>query len=182
MHRDRLLPALLALGVASSAGAGVNLVTNGGFETGDFTGWANTSAQAGSGLSVIAQPHTGAFAANWTQLTLDTIVQNIATSVGEDYVLEFWVWNGGVDKDGLFVEVDDVSVYSSQNPLGVPLEDWTYFSIPFQALGGVTEIVFKAYDAISDVLVDDISVTLVPAPGAAGLLALTGLFASRRRR
>ena len=54
MHIRTLLLAAAALGTAASASAG-ELLTNGGFETGDYTGWtANVQSGSSGSLNVVA--------------------------------------------------------------------------------------------------------------------------------
>ena len=54
MYRTRLLPLVAALALAGTANAApVQLLTNGDFETGDFTGWTVTDLAGGSGSWLI---------------------------------------------------------------------------------------------------------------------------------
>src|SRR5215212_3343307 len=74
------------------------LVVNGGFETGNFSGWTTTAAPSGSNFGVTnSQQHSGSFAAFFgaTQLFPDTIRQSIPTIPGALYQVSFWLKNGG---------------------------------------------------------------------------------------
>ncbi len=87
--RHPRLPILLCLTLAaavltpfSTASASIDLVVNGGFETGDFTGWNSTLGSVspvpgGDYEAVIGGPGFGG------------IVQDIATTPGETYTLSF---------------------------------------------------------------------------------------------
>src|SRR5215471_3379908 len=82
----------LALGSAGPARA-MNLVTNGGFETRDFTGWTlsgNTFfTHVDCGTNVVS-PHTGECAAALGAMGSDnTLSQTIPTVPGGTYLLSF---------------------------------------------------------------------------------------------
>ncbi|MBS1857280.1 MAG: PEP-CTERM sorting domain-containing protein [Acidobacteria bacterium] len=93
LERFRSLCCLLALSVAPLHGAGVNLLTNGGFETGDFTGWtatglgigiSSTSCSPGFPLCTTPFPaHSGRFAAVLGGAV--TLSQTVPTISGHTY-------------------------------------------------------------------------------------------------
>src|SRR5262252_9352602 len=70
-----------------------NLVTNGDFETGDFTGWSVTHAATGSDIFVDIgpgpDPTFGAFFGA-TGSDFDSISQTFATTPGASYTLSFF--------------------------------------------------------------------------------------------
>ena len=173
--------AVAALSVAYPAKA--NLVTNGGFETGDFTGWTPSA----SGAAVTSDffgfpPHSGSFQAH---ITNGSITQTLMTMAAQSYTISFWLEiPGGVVGDSFAVK-------------------WggsTIFTQPFQALGYTeftfTETASSASTALqflgigSDAtnwLLDDVSVNAVgtvPDGGTTVSLlgcALLGLAALRRK-
>jgi len=88
----------LALAVGSTGPARANLITNGGFETGDFTGWTTDSfntVECGSGGTGVSS-HTGACAAALGAVgTPNSLKQTITTVPGGTYVLSFWEESDG---------------------------------------------------------------------------------------
>ena len=87
---------VLAIGVlliATPGTASANLVVNGDFETGDFTGWTTTPAATGSNFGVTTLPPAhdtlGAFFGA-TAADVDSISQTFATTPGAFYIVTFF--------------------------------------------------------------------------------------------
>lgn len=57
--------------------------------------------------------------------------------------------------------------------------DW---NAPNAAIGNTYTVTFTYTDSVGDIQTGTVNVSVIPAPGAAALLALSGLFATRRRR
>jgi hypothetical protein len=86
----------LAFGALSTtnANAGPNLIVNGGFETGDFTGW--TAVAVSYPIYVTSTPadvYAGVYAAQIAGYTYgpDTLTQVVSDTSGQNYALSFWV-------------------------------------------------------------------------------------------
>jgi hypothetical protein len=90
-----LTAVVIPLGVAvSAAAAASNLVVNGGFETGDFTGWqlgGNTAFHSVAGGS-IAQSGSYGMLTGPAEL-LGSISQTLTTVPGRTYQVEYWLAN-----------------------------------------------------------------------------------------
>lgn len=175
----------LATGFAGTARA--DIIVNGGFETGDFSGW-NTH---GAGISVATFARTGQYSAQFG--SHDLLTNQISQSVSDDlvpgqmYRIDLWVYNvvaggtGGPGGDTLKVGVG-LNQFA-QSPVSTPIEVWTLVSHTFvQGELFNDPFLIDGYDDDAAFFVDDISITLVPAPGAAGVLGLAGVIAARRRR
>src|ERR1700690_238926 len=86
---------------------GNNLIVNGGFETGDLTGWVSVGQTnlpfggqvytgIGSPGTTTRSPHSGTY--YWFDGVVggvDGVAQSISTVVGQDYVLSFWLAGDG---------------------------------------------------------------------------------------
>jgi hypothetical protein len=183
------LPALLVL--AASSVQAQNLVTNPGFETGDFTGWTltgGTYSEVDSGIG-----HDSDYAASLGNIPPDTVElsQTLSTQVGQAYQVSF------------FAQTPEFG-----NPPGTPNSLTVYFDGnwvdgPFTVPETLDYHVFEAYSyrvtaSSSSALLrfvvsndpdytqlDDISVTAVPEPGTLALLlagGCGGIWLRRRRR
>ena len=178
--KNKLILSLAIAMLAAAAGlASTNLVTNGDFETGDFTGWTVTHAPSGSNIFVDHGPGTpgpdntfGAFFGA-TGADFDSISQSFATTPGAFYTLTFFyqvtnlgmpipanngfdvLWNGVSIGGGLFPQFD-------VNP------GFGTFTFVLQATSASTALQFNGRNAPSFDFLDDVSVTAAPCPKSMG--------------
>src|SRR5262245_59353174 len=83
--------AALVLATFFAGAAQANLVTNPGFETGNFTGWALSGDTSFVFVDKFS-PHSGSFgAALGTVGSTASITQTLATTAGVSYDIEFWL-------------------------------------------------------------------------------------------
>lgn len=184
--------------------AGQELTNNGGFETGDTSGWADFTA-APQTFSVTADANSGAWAAevfNNVQATPAVVKQanlGIGTvNPGDQIAVSFAAKGsfaaGGVAFAEFFSEVDGGGTSSSEIFGGGPLaltSDWQTFNFSTVAgsdvSGGVTLQFNAATGAVQGstavLFIDDASVRVIPEPVAATLFGLgcIGLCLRRRR-
>lgn len=184
--------AMLTLGIATSGNASP-LIVNGGFETGDFTGWSatgNTQVGSFSGLS-----HTGNDYA-WLGDTsgAGSLSQTVNDVAGQAYTLTYFFsseydnisthtfsaqWNGATISGSFLTNPDTGSTHTNPN----------YAEYQFAVLGtGTDTLSFPYLDSYHAFLLDDVSLdaasSATPIPAALPLFAtgLAGLGMMRLRR
>jgi len=191
-----IIAALVLLGIVPNAFGAI--VTNGGFETGDFTGWSvtgNVTVGQFNPFNPCCAPSEGIYRANFNggDLTPNGLLsQTFTTNPGTEYFLEFDFAKGG---PGSGTASLNVQVLGLSPLLNVVVNDsvggepgaYTSYSYSFFADGTSSTLVFSdvTVGTISfDALVDNVSVSAVPVPAAAwmfgsSLLVLIG--ASRKQ-
>jgi hypothetical protein len=158
------------------------LVQNGGFETGNFTGWASSSkfnlvaGQESDDVfdfnppqsTVSAYIHSGAYAALLGQPgSLARLTQTLETLPGQPYLISFWLSNpgllssGNVTPNAFQVEWNGAFLVSQTN-LGV--FDWTNMQFVVAATNYATSLVFAARNDNDYFGLDDVGIQAIPAP------------------
>src|SRR5688572_25103995 len=128
----------LALGLAQQTRA----VVNGGFETGDFSGWT-LSGNTGFTAVTAGAANSGAFGASFGAVLTETLLAQtvIPTTAGASYSLDFWLRNlSGGATNSFSAWWDGVLVTSLFNSAAF---DYTEFSFPVVASGASTVLEFR---------------------------------------
>jgi hypothetical protein len=117
-----------------------DIVTNGGFETGDFTGWtvvdASTSTTVESTPSYVHDGVYGVQAGPW-QGNQGTITQTVPTTAGNGYTIGFWMDSSGGST--LFqVKWEGSTVLNLDGVVAA----WTYYTVPVTATTNGSQLQF----------------------------------------
>ena len=202
---------------ATLSAAHADIVTNGGFETGDFSGWTvntfgndsdhgpvviqygqSSSYPTGAYGEIIPAPAGGGnYGAYFsTDYAIHAISQNLALTIGTQYVLSFDVYapaNGLANPfDAQFAayadNVDPLVFISSIKGLA---PGWNHFSAVFTATDNLNlEFDFagggqQVNDYAPDLVLDNVSIAAVPEPATWAMMILGFAFlafAGLRRR
>ena len=180
------------LGAAFPAQAAVNLVTNGGFETGNLSGWT------GSGWSVDLGSFSAFDGAHYASTGCTSgfcdLSQTLATQVGATYTISFAFnpgANAGLPGDGTDAMTRIVWNGTAISAIAGGVLGWETITLPAQlATGSSTVLTFSGYQHPAWNGLDDVSVVLasaasVPEPASWILLilgfGLTGALLRRSR-
>jgi PKD repeat protein len=154
------------------------LVLNGGFETGDFTGWmlsggTNNTYVDDSTLSGVF-PHSGNYEAILgasPNPPIGYLFQTLATTAGGNYLLSFWV-NNSAGGNFLFVSWNGTNVFGPflppTSPFLPPELQWTNIQLAVIATGTSTVLQFE-FNINEIIALDDVSVARPPVPAIAGI-------------
>lgn len=202
-HQGISILALALLVTLPSVGQAVELTSNGGFETGDFTGWTQFPSGPNQTITGVA-PSSGLWAAeiNNTVAASNSLMKqaNIGVGIvtaGQTVNINFDAKgsfaNGGVAFAEFFTEIAGGGVSSSQILGGAPLnltDNWQTFNYTVTAgpnvSGGVTlqlgATTGAATGSFAHVFYDNASVTVVPEPATMTALGVGALALIRRRK
>jgi hypothetical protein len=168
--RSLLTAAGLAAALASHRPTAADLVTNGGFETGDFTGWTLSGNTAFTGVTT-GNAHGGQWAAfSGPDGSLGELSQSIATMPGMTYTLTYFLQSDGQSPNEFRATFGDRTVDLTD----LPAFGYTRETLTVTATGTSTPLGFAFRNDDGVFFLDDVSVTAVPEPGTLSLSAIGG--------
>jgi hypothetical protein len=139
----RTILAVASVAVSTLAGASAaqadELVVNGGFETGDFSGWSQfgNTGWTHVGLGTVAD---GNYSAEFGPVTtVGGITQNLTTVAGGSYLLQFDLQNDGGPGTSFSAQFGGDTVLSLTNPGGF---GYTHYSYNVTAVDALTQLSF----------------------------------------
>ena len=163
------------------------LVQNGGFETGDFTGWTLVGDTIESnviydavedGTNFPLAVHSGTYGACLGDDKPATLSQSLATVPGQNYLLSLWLDNptNGPGREFLVNwntnDVTTNNIYGISSP---PAFGWTNLQFVLLAAGSGTVLEFGAQNDPPNYFgLDDVSVTPIPPPAFQSAAASDG--------
>jgi hypothetical protein len=167
---------IAAAAVSLAHPASANLITNPGFETGDFTGWSTPFCPFCHVDST--NPHSGQYAA---VLREGTINQPVNLASGQGYILSFWL--ASTETTGALLIVINGDFFTEISPGTFDYTLFNYASV--QGMGPTTLEFHFLGPSTGTWYLDDVSLTPgVPEPFSTLWLALpfAGMVAFRRFR
>lgn len=143
--------------------AGPSTVVNGGFETGNLTGWSASSSAISAAFVGIGGAFGNYAADLGPTASTQSLSQDVATTPGQQYTLSFFV-AGDPDSlsNALTVTWDGNTILSlAQVPLG--FNQYT-FNVTGDASAATTPLVFSYADDADGILLDQVAVNSTTAP------------------
>ncbi len=185
-HGLRFLGAVItAIGLAMAAPAqALNLVVNGGFETGNFNGWVQLGNTGFTGVQcpgpgpTVAEGNCSAFFGPVG--SVGSIAQGINLHVGQLYLLTFAFLPDGGTPSSFSVSFGGVTLLNLTNPAA---SGYRSFSFAVLATAAAETLQFNFRDDPGFLFLDAVSLS-VPEPASMGLLgmALIAMFMGLRRK
>jgi len=189
--KSLLAAAVFAALAAGSTAAKADMIVNGGFETGDTSGWtisATFTDAAPSGFDGIAA-HSGNFylalGDDTQSFPFGTVSQTISDHAGDALLLSYWFSSQDTTPNYFDAEWNG-TILSGSALTNVGLSGWTNYQFLVTATGSDI-LTFREQNVGNFSALDDVSLnaaqTGVPEPAALSLLglALTALGLKRRR-
>jgi hypothetical protein len=167
---------ILAFCILATPSFAEELIANGGFETGDFTGWTTYYTPSGSDMYVGSNyPHSGLHQALFAASGQydDSIMQSLTTVPGQSYKIDFWLAHPYTDSSNEFVAIWDAIPLLSFTPASY--FGYTKYTFTKVATGTTTILQFAGRDAPAYFYLDDVSVQPIPEPSTLVLLTM-GVF------
>jgi hypothetical protein len=182
---------ILLLSILGNRAKADSLIVNGGFETGDFSGWTQSGNTGFTGVTNGAfagnsGAHSGKFWASLGPVGSDGFLMQqsaISTTFGGAYTLQFWLSSDGGTPNNFSVSFDGTSLLSLTN---IPDQNWTSYTFKNVVANTTSSNLTIGFQNNPGYLgLDDVSLTsAVPLPKSAwaGAILLGGFGLLKLRR
>jgi ribosomal protein L6P/L9E len=148
----------------------VNLVVNGGFETGDFTGWTIGSYEPDQTI-ITTNSEAGTYAAALGPAGADgSLSQIIPTTAGQQYTLTFWLANMSSGPDDFTAKWNGNAVLAL---VSAPAQGYTEYTFTVTATGSTSNLEFDYRQDPTQWRLDGVSVTPVGTQGTTPTVAVS---------
>jgi hypothetical protein len=160
---------IAAIGFSSPSRA--ELVVNGGFEDGNFTGWTGGLPDnvVFSGTPGSAYVHTGDYGVGFGSPRLTTLSQTLTTVAGTTYDVSFWINSNGLSPNEVQLFWGGTKIFQERD---IAADGWTEFSFIETATSNSTVLAFGLEQRSGYSGLDDVSVTAVPEPATWAMMLL----------
>jgi len=152
----------LLVGASAPAHAG-NIVVNGDFEAGDFSGWTVNDPSLGTFVSSAFGgyvPNTGQyFAALGASGLLGTVSQDLNTTAGTTYTLDYYLASDGFTPNEFAVAWGGTTLLDQVN---IPAQGYVEYTFQVTATGASTNLTFFERDDSGFLSLDDVSANAIP--------------------
>ena len=172
-----LVAAMALLTISVQLGtANASPFVNGGFETGDFSGWNVDSINNWAIVLNSGTQHDGNYEAQLgTYGAAGILSQAFDTTVGQGYTVSFWLANDIKDSTNVFQALWNGAVQNITALNPILASDYTQYQFTATAANTSSEIAFNFLNDPSVFHLDNVDVAPVPEPGTIVLLS-AGLF------
>jgi len=155
-----------------------NLVQNGDFETGNFTGWNWTGNTGATSVNTGIYAHSGTYGAQLGPVGSDGYLsQNLSTVIGDVYNVSFWHFGFNQPANDFYASFGGTLLYSYVNDITQPTAYTLYtFAVTATSTSSLLQFEYRndpSYQGLDDISVTDAGANTAPDSGPG--LALTAI-------